>query len=125
MDLVNFPTFQDMPRQCWFVRLILRIGQGSPVSGLLWDTALLDFSLRVWIEKCMLVKHIRSLEENTLDRRTYNEQKKKKWPGLVQEIQIICQEINIEDRNETQLSKNSFRNLLLKACHFKNEANIF
>ena len=110
--------------QCWFVRLILRIGQGSPVSGILWDTALLDFGLRVWIEKCMLVIHIRSLDENTLARRTYDEQKKKKWPGLVQETQIICQELNIEDCNETQLSKNNFRSLLLKACHSKNEANI-
>ena len=63
--------------QVWFVRLILQIGQGSPVSGLLWDTALLDFGLRVWIEKCMLVIHIRSLEEKTLARKTYNEQKEK------------------------------------------------
>ena len=110
--------------QCWFVRLILRIGQGSPVSGILWDTALLDFGLRIWIEKCMLVIHIRSLDENTLARRTYDEQKNKKWPGLVQETQIICQELNIEDCNETQLSKNNFRSLLLKACHSKNEANI-
>ena len=36
--------------QCWFVRLILPIGQGSPVSGLLWDTALLHFGLRAWIK---------------------------------------------------------------------------
>ena len=35
--------------QCWFVCLVLQIGQGSLVSGLLWDTALLDSGLWVWI----------------------------------------------------------------------------
>ena len=35
----------------WFVRLALRIGQGSPVAGPLWDTQLLDMSLRIYREK--------------------------------------------------------------------------
>ena len=110
--------------QCWFIRLILKIGLGSPVSGLLWDTALLDFGLRVWIEKIMLVIHIRSLDGNSLARNTYNQQKEINWPGLVQETKSICQELNIEDCNETQLNKSSFRNMLIKACHSKNEERI-
>jgi hypothetical protein len=52
--------------QVWFLRLVLQIGSGSPVSGLLWDSQLLDMGLRVWKEKILLVIHIRSLGEETL-----------------------------------------------------------
>ena len=110
--------------QVWFVRLILQVGQGSALSGLFWDTALLDFGLRIWIEKAMLIMHLRSLDESTLARSTYIEQKEKNWPGLVQETKTICQELKIEDVNETKLNKNSFRSLLVKACHAKNEERI-
>ena len=110
--------------QVWFVRLILQVGQGSALSGLFWDTALLDFGLRIWIEKVMLIMHLRSLDESTLARSTYIEQKEKNWPGLVQETKTICQELKIEDVNETKLNKNSFRSLLVKACHAKNEERI-
>ena len=34
--------------QLWFVRLVLRVGQGAPVAALLWDSALLDIGFRVW-----------------------------------------------------------------------------
>ena len=76
------------------------------------------------IEKNMLVIHIRSLDGNSLAKNTYNQQKEIKWPGLVQETKSICQELNIEDCNETQLNKSSFRNMLIKACHSKNEERI-
>jgi hypothetical protein len=72
----------------------------------------------------MLVIHIRSLDEKTLARLTYDEQKDKQLPGLVRETRIICQELNIEDCNETQLNKSNFRSLLIKACHSKNEERI-
>ena len=110
--------------QCWFVRLILKIGQGSTVSGLLWDTALLDFGLRVWIEKVMLIIHIRSLDENALARRVYEEQKKNSWPGLASETSLLCQTLSIEDCNLTKLGKTSYRKILLPACHKKNEEKL-
>ena len=37
--------------QCWYVRLILQIGPGSPIASLMWDFSLLDMSLRVYREK--------------------------------------------------------------------------
>ena len=40
-----------------------------------WDSGVLDMSLRVWVEKIMLIIHIRSLDEGTLARRVYEEQK--------------------------------------------------
>ena len=88
--------------QNWFVRLALRIGQGSPVASLLWDSSLLDMSIRVWREKIMMVIHLRSLDETTLGRRIYEEQKKNNWSGLAKETKTICESMNIEDCNITQ-----------------------
>ena len=55
--------------QYWFVRLVLRVGPGAPSASLLWDFSLLDMGLRIWIEKLMLVLHIKRLDEKTLARK--------------------------------------------------------
>ena len=57
--------------QSWFCRLILQVGQGAPLVSMSWDLNLLDMSLRVMIEKVMLVLYIRNLEEDTLARKIY------------------------------------------------------
>ena len=77
--------------------------------------------LRVKIEKVMLIIHFRSLEENTLARRIYEEQKQENWPGLAAETKIICQELQIEDCNITILSKSVYRKIVIEACHVMNE----
>ena len=64
--------------QCWFVRLILQTGPGTPLAALLWDFLLLDMGLRVWIEKIVLVFHLRSLDSDTLANRVYVEQQQKR-----------------------------------------------
>ena len=87
--------------QVWFLRLVLRLGPGSPCATLLWDNQVLDMSLIVWIQKVLLVFHIRSIDEETLAAMTYNEQKAQNWPGLVQETKQICKELDIEDCNIT------------------------
>ena len=51
--------------QCWYVRLILGIGQGSPIAALMWDFSLLDMKLRVWREKLMMIIHIRDLDSDS------------------------------------------------------------
>ena len=110
--------------QIWFLRLILRTGQGSPCAALLWDSQMLDMSLRIWIQKVLLVLHIRSLDDDTLAVRIYKEQNTKSWPGLVQETKYICRELEIEDCNTTFLNKTDYKSLLLKACHSKNEERL-
>ena len=111
-------------KQSWFVRLIYQIGQGSPVSALLWDNFLLDMGLRVWVEKVMFVYHLRSLDKDSLAKRTYMQQKEHNFPGLVLETKIICQDLKIEDCNETKMSKVNYRLLVVQACHAKNEERI-
>ena len=64
--------------QHWFLRLVLRVGPGCPTPSLRWETGALSMRMRVWIEKVMLVRHLRSLDTSSLARRIYEEQKEKK-----------------------------------------------
>ena len=65
--------------QSWFLRLVLQVGPGAPLASLSWDTSVLDMGLRVKKEKILMVLHLRSLQEDTLARQIYEEQKKNKW----------------------------------------------
>ena len=49
------------------------------------------------------------------------EQRENKWPGLAEEVTTICSNLDIEDANTTAMSKNSYKNLLEKACRKKDE----
>ena len=60
------------------------------MASLLWDFGRLDMRLRIWIEKIMLVLHIKR-SEGSLASKIYEEQKSEHWPGLVQETDKICQ----------------------------------
>ena len=43
------------------------------------------------------------------------------WPGLVKETKYICQELGIEDCNETRKNKLEYKKLSYDACHKYNE----
>ena len=107
--------------QLWFARLALQVGKGTPRAALTWETGLMDMKLRIWIEKLMLVLHIRSLEETSLARQIYEEQTTNKWPGLVQETTSICTNLNIEDCNTTNISKKDYKYIVTEACKKKDE----
>ena len=110
--------------QRWFHRLIYQVGPGAPMASLCWDTTCLEMGLRVWREKLMLALHIRSLGEETLAHRMYSEQQTWDWPGLVGECENICNELNIESVNTTQLGKTHYRKVVTSACHKENEKRL-
>ena len=110
--------------QNYFVRLVLRLGPGSPLVAILWDSSLLDMKLRIWEQKVMMVFHIRSLDKDTLANTIYEEQKSNEWPGLYQETKQICEDLQIEDCNITRLSKQTYKEVVLAACHKKNEETL-
>ena len=109
--------------QNWFLRLVLQVGPGTPAPALLWDTGVLDMELRVWREKLMLMLHIRRLDEQTLANKIYREQRKNKWPGLAEETEKICAWLEGQCVHTTELDVQSYRDLVTKACHKKNEYN--
>ena len=81
---------------------------------------MLDMSIRVKVEKVMFVMYVRNLENTTLARRVYEEQKLKCWPGLAAETKLICQYLHIEDCNETQINKEDYKQIVLEASHLRN-----
>ena len=110
--------------QCWYLKLILQVGSGAPSNSLLWDTSVLDMSLKVKKEKVLIVFHIRNLDPSTLARKVYEEQKSMQWPGLAQETTVICQELAIEDCNYTSINKEKFVKILQEALHKINEEKL-
>lgn len=81
-------------------------------------------SLRIKLEKIMLVLHIRSLSSDSLANKIYSEQRVQNWPGLAKETKIICEELDIEDCNSTTIDRNRYKSLLLAACHKSNENSL-
>ena len=131
--LHNCGTWVEMPAtatkklnsiQTWFLRLLLRQGPGAPTSSLLWETAMLDMELRVWLEKLMMILHIRGLKEDSHAKKVWKEQRAFMWPGLAKECEEICKELKVEDANITERGKGEYRNYVLKACHQKNEERL-
>ena len=94
------------------------------MASLLWDFGLLDMGLRVWVEKVMLMLHIRRLGDETLACKVYKEQKLKEWPGLVKETDMICSELSVQSVHSTKLSAKVYRCEVLKACHKVNEQRL-
>ena len=81
-------------------------------------------SFRVYEEKIRMILFIRGLDEESLSRKVYEEQKLNKWPGLAYETAQICQKLGIEDVNITEKGKNIYMKIFLQACHQKNEEEL-
>ena len=78
-------------------------------------------SLRVWREKVLLVLSLRALDEVTLARRIYEQQLEHEWPGLVDETNTICQELEIQNCNTSNMNRKDYKELVTEACHRQNE----
>ena len=62
--------------------------------------------LNLWLNQDKsVILHIQSMEQNSFARLIYEEQLTSQWPGLAKETGIICQSLNIEDCNTSQLKK--------------------
>ena len=72
----------------------------------------------------MLMLHLRGLGEESLARRTYEEQKSNKWSGLVGETEETCKKLGIENVHSTSLGAKTYRKLLTKALPKENENRI-
>ena len=94
------------------------------MAALSWDVMALDMGLRVYKEKILLVLFIRNLQDNTLAKLIYKEQRLRKWPGLVTETTQICMDLGIEDCNSTNIDLQSYKKILMKALNRKNEEKL-
>ena len=131
--LYNSETWVELPReaeeclenlQLFFVRLVLRVPQGTPKVALRSETGLMSIKLRIYKRKCMLVHHIKNLGKKTLARQIYEEQRAFMFPGLAREVSTICSELGIEDVNDTGMEKNMLKKILQRACEEKDEKEL-
>ena len=98
--------------------------QGTPSAALTWETGLLEMGLRVKLEKLLLVLHIRTLDEESIARKVYEEQMLQSWPGLAAETAQICRDLDIEDVNSTNMSKKDFKMRAIEALKESDEKNL-
>ena len=49
--------------------------QGTPKVALQSETGLLSMKMRIWKRKCMLIHHIKNMEEEALAKKVYSEQR--------------------------------------------------
>ena len=110
--------------QLFYVRLILQLPVSSPKTALRSETGLMSMKHRVEKEKVMLIHFIKSTDKRTLARQVYDHQVENKWPGLAAEAEKICARLNIEDVNKTEVSKNIFKNIFVKAARKEDEKQL-
>ena len=80
--------------------------------------------LRVWREKTCLILHLRGLEEDSLGRRIWEEQRRFNWPGLAKEATEISRKLVVDDPITTQMTKKQYRTEVTKACHSFQEGQL-
>ena len=71
-------------------------------------------------EKLIFLHYIISQNDDSLAHQILYEQKKNKWPGLVQECNKFIEDMHILDPFQTSLSKNEWKRIVKKAL---NKAN--
>ena len=110
--------------QLFFIRLILRVPQGTPKVALQSETGLLSMKLRIWKRKCLLIHHIKNMEDGALAKQVHCEQMENGWPGLAKEVTGICGELGMEDVNFSNITKNALKNLLEEVCQETDERDL-
>ena len=60
---------------------------------------------RIWQEKILLLLRIKKHDKSTLCRQVYEKGRANGWPGLGVEVTDICNELEIPDANDVEVSK--------------------
>ena len=83
---------------------MLRVPESCPRIALRAETGMMGMKHRIWLEKTMLLKRIKGQKTDSLSKQILEDQKSNKWPGLSQEVTNICEEINIPDIKDCEIS---------------------
>ena len=95
--------------------------------ALAWDTATLSMQNRIIQKKLNLINHIKSLDNESLAKLVFNEQRKYGYPGLVTETQKICQSLgipDITDEKKRDMKKRQWKEKIKKVVEKKNETEL-
>jgi hypothetical protein len=110
--------------QNMFVRLLMHLPVSTPKPVLTFDTGLLSMRHRIMAAKLNLAFYLRFCGDGHLASQVYSEQVRRGWPGLSQEVAIICEELGIQNVNllrENEISLNTWKSIVRKAVWKHNE----
>ena len=105
-----------------FLQMLFAVSQSCPKPVLCWDTATILMQVRINKSKLSLLHHIKNLDNSSLAKQIFDEQKNGGWPGLVAEGVQISRDWNIPDISEPdiQISKLEWKNVVKKEAKNQN-----
>ena len=104
------------------LQMLFAVSQSCPKPVLCWDTATMLMQVRINKSKLSLLHHIKNLDNSSLAKQIFDEQKNGGWPGLVAEGVQISRDWNIPDISEPdiQISKLEWKNVVKKEAKNQN-----
>ena len=109
--------------QTLFLSMILCVPNSCPRVALCWDTGTNKMSTRIIKKKLTFSNHLKNLSDDSLAKQIFREQKENKWPGLISEAKLLCNELFIPDITEphNRFSTNMWKNEVTKAADERDE----
>ena len=84
---------------------MLTVPESCPKIALQCETGMVGMKWRIWKEKLLLLIRIKGQDSSSLSKQVYEESLVKGWPGLGEEVAVICKEIGIADINKEVVTK--------------------
>ena len=113
--LANCATWLDVKQhtvdrldstQDLFGCVLLQVPLSSPRLATRAALGLTGMKWRLWEEKVLLLLAIKQQEDDCLAKQVLLEQARMGWPGLAEEVRVICQEIGLQDANQDDVAMN-------------------
>ena len=93
----TYKTLNDL--QCKYLRMIYSCPPSTPLLALRTQAGMMDCENRIAIEKVCLVGRIlhSGKDKENLCREVLEVQLAMGWPGIIQEVKVICQAVGLKD----------------------------
>ena len=112
--------------QTQFLSMMLGVPLSCPRPALCWDSGSNKMATRIKIKKLNFLRHVKTLDDETLANAIFKEQQRNGWPGLVVEASQFCEDLIIPDitKPHNKPSKNEWKNVVKKACDEMDERDL-
>ena len=98
--------------QNYLWRVMLTVPESCPKIALRCETGMVGKKWRIWSEQILLLMRIKKQDQGSLSRQVFEESRVRGWPGLRQEVAIICKEIEILVINDVVVTKVAVNNAI-------------
>ena len=101
--------------QYLFLRLLFRVGKGTPKAALLSQSCLLGMKQRIYMRKLTFINALKHMNSDTLAYQILMEQIKMGYPGLAKECKDMCLELGLEDITIIEVSVPQWKKMVKEA----------